>query len=345
MAKTKYPHYNSLRDLFADRWLSRLKIYQTLDPTLYERIIWHLERKAQPRYVVLHNHHLVGLKSQTLRQLDIAVMWGETSRETLLKIVACRAKARKLDLQTVADAIEMKGDLQPSRIEFCSSSGFSQGAVKRLTAEGIRCRTVSWADGLRALWWAREGNPLCHWCRHIGNPTTPGIVSWEFTEYLPLPSSGFCNYCGTRYECCPECGKLTMISDADYGKGVKCWGCNRVYVAVLQYDSNDVKEADIWSYDELHVKLLVKAFKRHPHGITTNDVREIVEHESLQRLYDDEFWRAFGDLEWFEDRDGNRMVLTPAMYRFVKRYLLHQRSTSIDILEELAPGPFDPKSI
>jgi len=136
-----------------------------------------------------------------------------------------------------------------------------------------------------------------------------------------------------------------MISEAYYGEGVKCWGCDRVYIAQL-YDSSDIKDAEIWSYDELHVKLLVKACKRYPYGITTDDVREIVEDESLQRLYDDEFWRGFEDLEWFKDCDGNRMVLTPAMYKFVKRYLLDPRSTSVDILEEFfSPGPFEPKSI
>src|SRR6266699_3724302 len=143
MAKTKYPRYSSLYDLFTDRWLSRLKIYQARDPILYEKIIYHIECMALPGYTVLHNHHLVGRKSQTRRQIDIAVMWENAGQETLLKIVTCRTKTRKLELQTIADAIEMKGDLRPLRMEFCSSSGFSQSAVKRLTAEGIQCRTVS----------------------------------------------------------------------------------------------------------------------------------------------------------------------------------------------------------
>src|SRR6266699_961214 len=128
-------------DSDSNQSLNSLIIQNLLTPTRIGKLLKYLP--MLPGYTVLHNHHLVGRKSQTRRQIDIAVMWENAGQETLLKIVTCRTKTRKLELQTIADAIEMKGDLRPLRMEFCSSSGFSQSAVKRLTAEGIQCRTVS----------------------------------------------------------------------------------------------------------------------------------------------------------------------------------------------------------
>jgi len=102
----------------------------------FEKLVAKIQADLAPAAIVKHNEKIYGKKSETARQIDVAIRQSVGQFEILIVIDAKDHKA-PVDIPELGSFIDLVSDVGAQMGAMVSASGFSEGAKRRAREAGI----------------------------------------------------------------------------------------------------------------------------------------------------------------------------------------------------------------